>query len=634
MFASITKPSVHSSRVASHTLKEPVSHGWARISSLAGVAGVTVLLALSLINEYREADKQARSEVETLSRVLEEHAHAIVQQVDLVLHDVQSHVRPDDMRLTRGTGDSRTRKFHALLKSHVDKVPEVSLLHLINARGEHIHSALTTLPNVNLADRPYFQRQRNDAAAGLVISSPIISRVTKNWTLILSRRINFEDGSFAGTVQASLDMEYFQQFYRSLNLDKHGMVALNDKQLSLAARFPPSEKDMGTISLLDARFFIEKGITHATYHAKSPVDSIKRIYSFRQVGNLPLFVFAGIAEDDYLAEWRRHAWQYGIGLVIFSLMVMSIGQRQRRAEEALLKSEDRFRSALEHAPIGMALESPDGQFVQVNRAFCDITGYEPEELLNLTFSQITHPDDVSKDSAYLKLMEAGEIQTYEIEKRYLRKDGRIVWVQNTVSMSRGAKGTQRQIIQQIQDITERKELAKRLEHEARTDCLTGLSNRRHFLELASQELARVRRYRSPLTLAMLDVDHFKTINDTHGHEVGDRVLKELAETCRRTLRETDVVGRIGGEEFAILFPQTASGQAYEIAERLRIAISAAEIPVEHGQPVHFSVSLGITSFTESDTGIDMLLSRADKALYEAKHNGRNRVVIEGTLKFQ
>jgi diguanylate cyclase (GGDEF)-like protein/PAS domain S-box-containing protein len=609
-------------RLAKHSL----------LPSFAGLVGIIALLALSLVNEYREADKQAQSEVETLSRVLEAHTLAIVQQVDLILNDVQSHVRPEDMRLTHGAADPRSKKYHAMLKSHVANVLEVSLLHLINKNGEHIYSSLDTLPDVNLADRPYFQRHRDDTATGLMISAPIISRVTGNWTLILSRRINFEDGSFAGTVQASLDMKYFQQFYRSLNLNKHGMVALYDKHLSLAARFPPSETEMGKISNLEANFYIEKGMKHATYQANSPLDGVNRKYSFRQVGNLPLFVFAGVAEDGYLTEWRQHAWEYGIGLVIFSMVLIGLGQRQRRAEKALLKSEDLFRSALEHAPIGMALASPDGKFVRVNRAFCDIVGYEPEALLNLSFEAITHPDDVARDIACLKRMEAGEIRSYEIEKRFLHKDGRIVWVQNTVSISRDDKGKQQQIIQQVQDITERKELAQRLEHEARTDCLTGLSNRRHFLELATQELARVRRYRSPLTLAMLDVDHFKTINDTYGHEIGDKVLIELADICRRALREPDVVGRIGGEEFAILFPQTACDQAYEIAERLRMAIAAAEIPIEHGLPVHFTVSLGITSFAESDTNIDMLLSRADKALYEAKHNGRNRVVIEGATK--
>lgn len=612
-------------------MKVSHSHGWTRLSSLAGLAGIAILLLFSLANEYQKAEKQARSEVETLSRVLEEHAQAIMQQVGLILRDVELHVNPEDMQLTRKPGDLSTGKIHALLKSDLEKVPEVGMLHLINSQGEYIHSSLDVLPVGTLSDRQYFQRLRNNIAAKSMVPATDISPVTDNPTLVLSRRINFKDGSFAGMVQASLDMKYFQNFYHSLNLGKHGMVALYDKSLSLAARYPPSEKDIGKISSLDAGLFIENGIPSATYHTKSALDDINRLESYRQVGNLPLFVFAGIAEDDYLAEWWRHVWQYGIALVFFSLLLIMIGKRQRLAEEALLKSENHFRNALEHAAIGMALVSPRGKFTQVNHAFCDIVGYRQEELLNLTTEAITHPDDIAKDLALIKQMETGEIRSYEIEKRYLHKDGRVVWVQNTVSISRETTDAQRQIIQQVQDITERKQLGQRLEHEARTDFLTSLPNRRHFLEQASQELTRVRRYHNPLTLAMLDLDHFKNINDTYGHEVGDKVLVKLAEICRQTLRETDVMGRIGGEEFAILLPQTTDIQASEITERLRKTIAATTISVENGMPpVHFTVSVGIASFDDSDTNIDMLLNRADKALYEAKRKGRNRVVIKGT----
>ncbi len=611
------------------------SHGWGRLSTLAGLAGVTTLLLLSLANEYREAEKQAISGTETLSRVLEEHALATMLRAGMVLREVASHVSPKDMLLTRGSSDSGTEKLHALLKSSLEKAPELSMIHLINSRGEHIHSSFDVLPKTALADRQYFQRHKNKAAAGLETSALDISSDTDDSTLILSRRINFEDGSFAGIVQASLNMEFFQQFYQSLNLGKHGMAALYDKSLSLAARYPPSEKQTGKESGLDATLFIERGISSATYHTKSPLDDVNRLESYRQVGKLPLFVFAGIAEDDYLAEWRKHAWQYGMGLMFFSLLLIMIGRRQRQAEEALQKKEAQSRNALEHAAIGMALVSPDGIFVQVNHAFCDIVGYPREELLNLTIETITHPDDVAEDIALLQQIKAREILFYEIEKRYIHKDGRIVWVQNTVSITRETTGAQRKIIQQVQDITERKLLGQRLEHEARTDFLTGLSNRRHFLEHASQELIRVRRYRTPLTLAMLDLDHFKVINDTYGHEVGDKVLIELAEICRQTLRETDVMGRIGGEEFAILLPQTTDVQAGEIAERLRATFAATTIPVENGlPPVHCTVSVGITSFEHSDANIDMLLSRADKALYEAKRKGRNRVVIKSAFHLE
>jgi len=173
---------------------------------------------------------------------------------------------------------------------------------------------------------------------------------------------------------------------------------------------------------------------------------------------------------------------------------------------------------------------------------------------------------------------------------------------------------------------ERDYLQIELEKKAHVDYLTGVSNRRHFMEKANLDLHRAVRYGSPLSILMLDIDFFKKINDSHGHKAGDAVLMKLAEICRQILREVDVIGRIGGEEFAILLPETKQQEAFQVAERLRAAISMANIPIESvGLPLLFTVSIGVTSLATKEDNIDVLLNRADKALYEAKKAGRNRV---------
>jgi len=248
--------------------------------------GIIALLVFSLTNEYLDSNHHAQVEVENISRVLDKHALAIVRETDLLMRDVLGDVHPDDMRLARGSNSPRTKELHALLESHIKTVPElISALHLTNAKGEHIHSSLASLPHIDISDRYHFLRQRDDPNAGLVISTPLISRTTGKWTLVLTRRINFEDGSFAGTITAILDPEYFQKFYRTLDMGTHGMIALYDKELHLAARYPPSDKDMGKIANLYAKTYIEKGIKQASYHAKSPLDGVDRLYSFRQVGD-------------------------------------------------------------------------------------------------------------------------------------------------------------------------------------------------------------------------------------------------------------------------------------------------------------------------------------------------------------
>lgn len=174
---------------------------------------------------------------------------------------------------------------------------------------------------------------------------------------------------------------------------------------------------------------------------------------------------------------------------------------------------------------------------------------------------------------------------------------------------------------------ENRQARKELERRAYSDYLTGLSNRRYFFEQAEKELERGRRYGGTLSLLMLDIDRFKQVNDTYGHKVGDIVLQKLSDVCQVTLRDMDIVGRIGGEEFAVLLPQTASDQALQAAERLRMALAAVRIPLQGGLPLHFTASFGVTTLADKDTNIDTLLNQADQALYQAKAAGRNRVCL-------
>lgn len=214
------------------------------------------------------------------------------------------------------------------------------------------------------------------------------------------------------------------------------------------------------------------------------------------------------------------------------------------------------------------------------------------------------------------------------ELRIRSKDGSIFHVLSFAEVEAGEEGRHR-LFGALEDITERIRLEQQLEHQAHTDSLTGLVNRGHFLELAERELSRARRYPNSVAIAMLDLDYFKAINDSHGHESGDRVLQKFAAICRDSLRESDLLARIGGEEFVILFPETTCEKAREVAERIREGVAAATVPAVDGAAIRFTVSIGITELAAADRNIDGLMGRADRALYEAKRSGRNRTCITG-----
>ncbi|ARJ64317.1 response regulator [Magnetospirillum sp. ME-1] len=179
----------------------------------------------------------------------------------------------------------------------------------------------------------------------------------------------------------------------------------------------------------------------------------------------------------------------------------------------------------------------------------------------------------------------------------------------------------------VTDITERKRMESQLRHLATTDELTGCLNRRAFFAAAEQELERSGRYGGFVSVLMIDIDHFKQVNDRHGHAVGDQALRAATSAIRANLREIDTFGRLGGEEFAAILPETPLSGALQVAERLRQAVAAVALPLGEGEaPLRLTTSLGVAERTSADSGLDQILARADTALYRAKAAGRNRVL--------
>lgn len=177
----------------------------------------------------------------------------------------------------------------------------------------------------------------------------------------------------------------------------------------------------------------------------------------------------------------------------------------------------------------------------------------------------------------------------------------------------------------IEEIKSRETELRRL---ATTDSLSGLANRRYFMERCQQEITRCRERGQPVAVLMADIDHFKRVNDTWGHAVGDETIRRFAAICREMFREVDIVGRLGGEEFATLMPDTGLEGAIAAAERLREAIEARPVVLPDGQAIPVTVSVGVAALRADDVKVDQIIGRADGALYDAKHNGRNQVSVE------
>ena len=298
----------------------------------------------------------------------------------------------------------------------------------------------------------------------------------------------------------------------------------------------------------------------------------------------------------------------------------------RSSHQAVFEQKEFLRSVFENEPECVNVISTRGELLDMNPA--GLTMFEVkniEEARQYGLMNFIHPDFRENFAAFNRQVCEGA--TGVLEFLLIGKAGTPLWLETHATPLRNDEGQITGLIGITRDITESRALHQELKFQAQNDYLTGLSNRRRFMELAEQELVRTTRYRKQLSIFMVDIDYFKKVNDTYGHKTGDVVLQQLSETLRSTLREIDVIGRLGGEEFAVLLPETALSEAAEVAERLRERVAEQEIVLETGMPLHFTVSIGVACLQQKNSNIDMLLNLADEALYKAKEGGRNRVFV-------
>lgn len=292
---------------------------------------------------------------------------------------------------------------------------------------------------------------------------------------------------------------------------------------------------------------------------------------------------------------------------------------RKAAEEALQASEAHFRATFEQAAVGIAHIGPDGRWLRVNQRLCAILGYTREELARTTFHALTHPDDRDVQLSAVHGLLAGDRVSHIREKRFLRKGGALVWVQVTVSAVRDVPNAAPYLVAVVEDIGERKRIQEQLAHLAEHDTLTGLANRLAFRVCLRQGLEKAERERGALALFLLDLNGFKEVNDTYGHETGDLVLQEVGTRLHDALHTTDTVARLGGDEFAVVLPGTGAAGAMFVArkllERLAAPVAASGVTCDIG------ASIGIALFPEHGRDPDSLVRRADSAMYEAKRAG-------------
>lgn len=284
----------------------------------------------------------------------------------------------------------------------------------------------------------------------------------------------------------------------------------------------------------------------------------------------------------------------------------------------LERSETRFRQ-LADAAFETILIHAEGEIVDCNDAAVNLYGCSKDRLIGKPVIELVESPVTNEDKAWIT-----HATEEPIEGVHIKVGGKVpVEVRSRAIELKGEAA----LVTVVRDITEHKKIQEYLHKIANTDALTGIGNRRYFLEQGKNEFARAVRYHQTLSLIMMDIDKFKSINDTYGHDIGDLALQSLTDICVKTLRENDVFARLGGEEFAAVLPSTGIDGALQLSERLRENIHNMVTPSAKGD-IQFTASMGVTEvkFDDDNEDIESMLNRADKGLYQAKITGRNRVI--------
>ncbi|MBE9610755.1 sensor domain-containing diguanylate cyclase [Chitinilyticum piscinae] len=604
------------------------------VFALLFCAGVVLILSIQLGQSYRNEQEHARTVAETRAIVLQSQLSSALAQLNLVLGDISQQITPQQLSGLAMSEDERT-VLHGLLLDKLTQVRQASNIALINAAGQTTHEALDdqqthiSLPEDDVA------MIRNNRYLERVYLTLRPESSSKAPVLLLARRVEDSNGDFAGLIVASIAASYLSPLLEQADAPPNQVIEIQDQEgFPLAALRGITHRSASIPFDLNPDALAESRRQARTITALSPAAAGNRLVSYSAIPDTPLALIVSSAAADYLRQWQRNTMLYlAGGAVLLALaLLMSfffwrshrLSRNLRSKELKLQASENRFRQVIETTPVALLLARlPDCFVTYINQRAAQLFDLPQAAALSMRALDFFQDRDQFVDLVYYA--QNGE-PAKNVEVILRRHDGAPLWA--TLSLSTVTIDEQTVLVIGMNDITERKRLEEELKRRATTDSLSGLANRAHFMERSESELIRSKRYGHPLSLLMLDIDFFKQINDSFGHPAGDQVIQRVAEIARACLRDTDLIARMGGEEFAILLPETALSATLDAAERLRHAIETHLVITPEQHRIRFTTSIGAAQWCEEDQSISDLLKRADNALYQAKQTGRNRVCAD------
>lgn len=629
------------------------------LSSIRNIGAMTALFGVLLLcfiwiglynkvqDERQLVLEDAVKETANYARTFEEHTVRTLKGLDQIALFLKHQAEKDGLIMDL-PGFVKTGRFAGQ--------PFIAL-NIINANGDLVASSHAAFKQINTSDREFFRAHREADSDNPFVGKPIAGRESGQMAIQLTRRINNADGSFAGVAVVAVDPRYFAEFYKVVDLGEKSSIVLLGLDGIVWVRQSGNELSMGLDyskgSLME---HVRAGNT-GSLRSRNPVDGYERIGSFRVLKEYPLAVWVGETEEYVFfglnQRMQGYIWICGamsVVILLFVLLLLYGIQRFKRAEAAIRSSQIRYKALIEQSFEAMVLVDIETQeAVGVNRRFTEMLGYslpedaplyakdfviDSQEELNRRYGIILRSQNIlpvesmvfrHKNGAEVPVERAGTVINIE-GKDYLLSSNRDMTQEHRHQQELAKSLKELQAKQKLLEKTNALLLKSQraLLHQASHDSLTGLLNSRAAMGLLSKELTRSQRHGEGLAVGMCDIDCFKRINDTWGHQIGDEVLNWFAQTLAANVREYDTVARLGGDEFLLILPFKAGSDVESVFERCCSQIAQGKIKTTEGEEIGITTSIGV-AFASADIVLKQLLAQADAAMYHAKVQGRNRV---------
>jgi diguanylate cyclase (GGDEF)-like protein/PAS domain S-box-containing protein len=469
-------------------------------------------------------------------------------------------------------------------------------LRLVQETGAQRHELLVSLPEP--AGGRHFEF---NVSAALLAQENVLLLMAQD----ITERVRSQEElrRFRMALDSSIDAVYLVDRERMCFIDANetALATLGYSHEELLQLGPQDlRSDEGELEKIN-RFYDE------VIRSESKTGTIETLHRRKDGTRLPVEVYLRAVQSE--------------GRQLIVAVVRDITARVQ-AEAVLRESEERFRVAFNQAAVGLAHVAPGGRWLMVNDKLCQIVGYSRQELLSMAFQDITHPEDLIVDWALARRMIAGELDEQSREKRYRHKNGHYIWVNLSTSMVRDADGKPKYYSTVIADISRRKQVEQELRHLTNHDALTSLPNRSLLLDRLAQALVFAGRSGEQVAVMLIDLDRFKNINDSLGHDAGDKILMEIARRLSACVRSGDTIARLGGDEFVLIRPDVAREDAVPVMAQQILEAMSRPMAIQ-GHEFYPTGSIGISMFPKDGYDSQTLLKNADTAMYRAKDAGRN-----------